>query len=209
MKFPGRQVISVLLPLFTLPFSLFATGCSTPATLTVRSTERKCSYAQTFSQAFASHTEDGTHEFILVADDAIRSAPKETGGPLQPVEKTPLRQVVYIRVLWQPLTGIEPGVGTNASIDWFVFGDTAGSGNDMLEYQGTAMARIDVGGKGATKVTLREGTLKPRAARGTLTDPIGVGRLSGTFTAVNNPARVQELLAAARARTADASADAQ
>ena len=79
----------------------------------------------------------------------------------------------------------------------------------MLEYQGAAYATIKDGRGDTKQVTLRDGTLKPRNARGALTDPIGVGRLAGTFTAVRNPHRVQELLAAARARTLDASAAAR
>jgi hypothetical protein len=211
MKFPGRQVVSLLLPFFALPFSLFVTGCSSsPATLTVRSNERNVSYAQTFSQAFAAQSEDGTHEFVLVSDDAVKSAPKDPGAPLQPIEHTPLRQVVYIRVLWQPLNGVERGVAKNASLDWFVFANTAGGSDDVLEYQGTACATVKaVNGGEATTVTLHDGALEPHAARGDLTDPVGPARLQGRFTAVKNPHRVQELLAAARARTAEASAAAR
>jgi hypothetical protein len=208
MKLSGHAV-SLLLPFFALPFSFFVSGCATsPATLTVRAVETKATYAQNFTQAFASRTEDGTHEFILVADDAVKSAPKRPGGPLKPVTRTPLRQVVYVRVLWQPMNGIEPGATSNASVDWFVFADTVGGAADMLEYHGTAFAQISNASGDGKKVKIRDGTLKPRVARGALSDPIGIGRLEGTFVAVKNPHRVQELLAAARARTADASADA-
>ena len=205
----GRNVTVLLLPFFVLPFSLFVGGCSAPATLTVRSTERKAAYAQNFTQVFAGRTEDGTHEFILVADDAIKSAPAKAGGTLKPVTQTPLRQVVYVRVLWKPLNGVERGVTSNASIDWFVFGNTAGGAGDMIEYQGTAFATIKDAAGDAVKVTIRDGTIKPTNARGALTDPIGVGRLDGTFIATRNPHRVQELLAATRARTLDASAAAR
>ena len=107
------------------------------------------------------------------------------------------------------LNNVERGATNNAAVSWFVFGDTAGGAADMLEYKGTAFATIKDGPGDTFKVKLHEGTLQPCAARGALTDPIGVGKLEGTFTAVQNPHRVQELLAAARARTADASAAAR
>jgi hypothetical protein len=182
-------------------------GCAhAPATLTVQSARLEAAYAQQFSQAFASRTEDGTQEFILVADDAIKNAPREPGGPLTPVTKTPLRQVVHVRVLWEPMNGAEKTVTRNASISWLVFTDTAAATAGIREYQGTAFASLRQSGGGATRVTLRNGTLRSHAARGGLSDPIGVGKLEGTFTAIQNPARVRELLTAARARTAEASA---
>jgi hypothetical protein len=183
-------------------------GCAqTPSILTVQSAKRNVAYSQQFGQAFASRTEDGAHEFILVADDAIRSAPREPGGPLTPVAKTPLRQVVHVRVLWEPLNGVEETVTRNASISWFVFTDTAAGTVGIREYQGTAYASVDsASGGNATRVTLRHGTLKPYSSRGSLSDPIGMGKLEGTFTAIRNPNRVRELLAATRARTAEASA---
>lgn len=211
MKSP-RHHAAGMLPIVTVivAAALLAGGCAgSPAKLTVRSTQRKALYAQHFTQAFASQTEDGTHEFILVADDAIKSAPRHPGGPLQPVTRTPLRQVVYVRVMWAPLNGVERDVTRNATIDWYVFGDTAGGATDMLQYQGTAYARIKEAAGDAKQVTISEGTIKPHAARGGLSDPIGIGRLEGRFKAVENPHRVQELLAAARARTLDASAAAR
>ena len=196
--------------LFPLLAISFATGCATsPATLTVRSTERQAAYAQNFTQAFASETEDGTQEFILVSDDAVKRTAHDPGGVLRPVGQTPLRQVVYVRVLWKPLNGVEKGITSNASVDWYVFGNTSGTATDMLSYQGTAFANIKDGRGETKKVTLREGTIKPTAARGALTDPIGIGRLQGNFVAVQNPHRLHELLAAARARSADASAAAR
>jgi len=211
MMFAVRFLAGRLLPILLLGISLLTVGCATsPATLTVRSHERKISYAQTFSQAFASQTEDGTHEFVLVSDDAVKCPTDQAGAPLQPVRKTPLRQVVYIRVLWQPLNGVERGVAKNASLDWFVFANTTTASNDLLEYQGSAFATLKPakGGEAMT-VTVRDGQLTPHAARGALTDPVGPARIQGRFTAVKNPHRVQELLAAARARTAEASAAAR
>lgn len=196
--------------LFLASMALVCPGCAqSPSILTVQSAKRDVSYSQQFGQAFASRTEDGAHEFILVADDAIRSAPREPGGPLTPAAKMPLRQVVHVRVLWKPLNGVEETVTRNASISWFVFTDTASGAIGTREYQGTAYASVSPAARGsATRVTLRHGTLKPSASRGSLSDPIGMGKLEGTFTAIRNPDRVRELLAAARARTAEASASA-
>jgi hypothetical protein len=45
--------------------------------------------------------------------------------------------------------------------------------------------------------------------RGGLTDPIGPARIEGSFTAVNDPVRLREVLTSTRARTAAAVSVAQ
>jgi hypothetical protein len=179
-------------------------GCAAaPATLTVRSTQHRAAYAQTFRQAYAGRTDDGTYEFLLVADDAARAtAQTKPGQPLEPVAQTPLRQVVYLKVLWRPIGGTDSGAANNATLDWYVFSDAPSARGDLLQYRGTAFVSVTPRDQ-KTRVTVRDGTIMPRAARGGLSDPIGVARLSGSFTAVANDARLEALLAATRARVTD------
>ena len=199
--------------IFLFPCSLLlVTGCSHNAQLVVRSDAKKVAYAQTFSQAVADRSEDGTFQFVLIADDArprearepaVNLTKKSTGRRLDPSATMPLHQVVYVKVLWRPMNGTDRSIGSNASLEWYVLSDTAGGSGDLLEYQGTAFVMVDPNDD-ATKVKIRGGMIKPRAVRGGLTDPIGPARIEGSFTAVNDPARLHELLTATRARTAAA-----
>ena len=189
-----------------IPLVLIAllVGCAAPpAQMTVSSSKANVSYAQTFQQAYAGRTDDGTYEFLLVADDAARAAAAEPkpGQPIGPMTAPPLRQVVYLKVLWRPMTGTDATAANNASVEWYVLSDTSSGQSDLLQYQGTAFVSVTPKGNIA-KVDVRNGTMSPCAARGTLHDPVGVARLNGSFTAVANDDRLEELLAATRARTA-------
>jgi hypothetical protein len=117
----------------------------------------------------------------------------------------PLHQVVHVKVLWRPMDGTDRNIGSNAAVGWYVLSSTAGGSSDLLEYAGSAFVRVtpkdDV-----MKVSIRGGDIRPRSVRGALTDPIGPARIEGNFIAVTDPARVHEVLAATRARTAAATA---
>jgi hypothetical protein len=201
----------VRLSFFVLPFSFFlAAGCSSHApTLVVHSDSRKCSYAQSFSQAVAERTEDGTFQFVLVADDVRppdQKHSKKDPAPskrLDPSTATPLHQVVYLKVLWRPMGGTDRSIGSNSALDWYVLSDSAGGSRDLLEYTGSAFVTVNPKDD-VTKVSIHGGTIKPRSVHGGLTDPIGPARIEGSFTAVNDPARLREVLNATRARTAAA-----
>lgn len=172
---------------FLFPFSFFVVaGCNTaPASLMLRPANQKIAYAKTFERAYAGHTADGSCAYVLVSD----AAPKNEC----------MRQLVYVKLHWRPMSGTRDSVAANACIDWYVMGD-AGS-DDLLLYQGAASVTIDPGDK-ATRVTIRSGDLKPSVTRGNLSDPLGSARVSGTFVAINNDARVHELLDSTRARIA-------
>ena len=77
----------------------------------------------------------------------------------------PLHQVVHVKVLWRPLDGTDPSVGSNASLVWYVLSDTAEGEGDLLEYQGSAYVEVDPKDD-VTKVTIHDGTIKPRPAAG-------------------------------------------
>ena len=97
--------------------------------------------------------------------------------------------------------GMRDAVVTNAAIDWYVMNNTVEGGDDMLEYQGAGFVTVDTSDTTA-KVTIRTADLRPTQARGSLTDPIGPARVTGTFVAQQDNERLQDLLAAIRARSA-------
>jgi len=198
-------------PLLLALSLLLAGGCSSQAgQLVVKSDTKKVAYAQKFSQAVAERTEEGMYQFVLVADDKPRDGAasgtrkkQSPGKRLDPADTMPLHQVVYVKVLWRPMDGTDRSIGSNAALRWYVLSDTANGAVDLLEYTGSAFVMVNPKDD-ETKVSIRAGSIKPGAIRGGLTDPIGPARIEGSFTAVNDPARLHELLAATRARTAAA-----
>jgi hypothetical protein len=204
---PGTKLC--LFTLCTLLFSLCALpGCSSkPATLVLHPTAKHVAYAQSFTQCYAGRADDGSPMFLLVADDttAADRATDRKGGkpgdPLRPAADSPLRQVVYIKVLWRPLSGIRESLATNAAIDWYVMSNTVEGRDDLLLYQGAGYVTVNPGDD-ASKVTIQSAELRPTQSHGNLQDPIGPAGLTGTFTAVRDDARLRELLAATRDRTA-------
>src|SRR4029453_12070941 len=107
----------------------------------------------------------------LISDDArpqnkpraqlVSSKPDK---PLDPSVTMPLRQVVHVKVLWRPLNCTDRSVGSNAALEWFVLSDTAEGEGDLLEYKGSAYVEVDPKDD-VTKVTIHDGTIKPRAVR--------------------------------------------
>ena len=210
--------LALRLSLLFLPFSFALAGCSSKTpTLVVHSDAKKVAYAQTFSQAVAGQTEDGAFQFVLVSDDARppaapkRLSLKKDPDPtprLDPSANMPLHQVVYVKVLWRPMTGTDRSIGSNAAVDWYVLSDTAGGTRDLLEYSGSAFVTVTPKGD-VTKVAIRGGSIRPRSVLGGFTDPIGPARIEGSFTAINDGARLREVLTATRARTAAAAVSAR
>lgn len=191
------------LPFFLLPLSFcLAQGCAAkPASLVLHPAGKNIAYAQNFAQAYAGKTDDGSTAFLLVSDDAGAAAPAaKPGAPLRPSAEQPLRQVVYIKVLWRPLSGTRESAATNAAIDWYVLSNTVEGGDDLLLYQGAGYVTVDPGDK-ATKVNIRSADLKPTLSVGHLADPIGRARLTGSFAAPRDNRRLHELLTATRSRT--------
>jgi hypothetical protein len=205
MKKNTRSRTAILCSFFAIPFSFFlAAGCSsTPASLTLRPAGKDTVFAKTFDRAYAGHMADGSDAFVLVSDEApaVRAASKSAGPIKASSTSAPLRQLVFVKLLWRPMNGMRDSAAANASITWYVMNDAADGGDDLLVYQGAGYATVDPG-EATTGVTIRSGDLKPSASRGSLKDPIGPAQISGSFVAVNNDARARELLQDARSRTA-------
>ena len=164
-------------------------GCSSSkSNLTLRSIEDGQKYSQRFSKAYATRGSAGNYDIVLLKDS---KAENEEGSECD------VRQVMHVRVLWQPLPGAKPDhpSATNAVLHWYVLGENGGddAAAGFVEYEGAGFVVIDRSGKTA-KLSIRNASLKPTGAHGAVCDPIGPTRLSGTVVARMNQARVNELL---------------
>jgi hypothetical protein len=200
MRFPFAGAIRF----FVLPVSmLLLVGCATgPAVLTLHSNSRDVPFAQMFNEAYASLSEEGMYEFVLVSDGAQPNSASDPRKPIAPAAQAPLRQVVCIKVLWRPVQfgrSSDP-ITANATIDWYVMTSTVEGGSDLLHYEGAGYALVNPGDD-VTTLDLRTADIKPRTVRG-MTDPIGPAVVTGKFTAINNPLRVSELQSSTRQRAA-------
>jgi len=186
---------------FTLSLPFLAVGCAGGSTnLTVTSLQNHQTYQQHFSKAYAGKSENGDFDVVLV---------KEAGDKSNGLG---LRQVMHVRMLWKPMKGakLDHPTATNATIDWYVFGDAVGDdrvgSGGMVAYTGAAFVNVDRTGDQAT-ITIRNATLRPTTRQGGLTDPIGPARLAGTVVARTGRAeQVRDLLAEAEQASAHVSA---
>src|SRR5215204_501789 len=136
-----RLIITLFGITFALSFALALGGCAQPSQLTLRAVKHDVQLRQNFSQAYAGRGDTGEELFVLVADDADRPAPSnsaerhEATGPLRAsASATTLRQVVYVKVLWRTMNGVDRNCPTaNAAIDWYVLSNSATGQNDLLQ----------------------------------------------------------------------------
>ena len=166
------------------------TGCATDNSADLRLTcvESKKAYSQQFPDAYVSKGADGDTEVVLVSD----AKAADTGADV--------RQVMHVKVLWRPQKGTKQSHPsyTNAALHWYVFNENPAGGSaapDVLEYTGAGFVTL-ADAAGGTQVTIRNATLKPSATEnGSLSDPVGPARLTGTFVAKRSAKRVNDLLA--------------
>jgi hypothetical protein len=152
-------------------------------------------FLQGFQQAYAGRDSHGNYDIVLIQEPLADAKPVEPGAPLQASAEQPLRHVVHIRVFWRPLHGArnDNPAATNASINWYVLGETTRLRKDMVHYEGAGF--VDIATKANTaKVIIRSATLKPTEQRGNLADSLGPSQLRGKFTARLDAERTRELL---------------
>jgi hypothetical protein len=192
---------------FVLPFlvslAFLTVGCAGGSTnLTVTSLKDHQTYQQRFSKAYAGRSENGDFDVVLVNEEG-----QNADGP-------GVRQVMHVRVLWKPMKGakLDHPTATNATIDWYVFGDTAGNGDGqpasggMVAYTGAAFVNVEKSG-GVARLDVRNATLRPTTRQGGLTDPIGRAKMQGTIVArTGRREEVRDLLAEAEQASAHVSA---
>jgi hypothetical protein len=191
---PRWTLLLALLPAWVL------TGCATTpqSTLTVTSVQSQQTFKPQFDSAYASRSAEGDYDVVLTGDAGPAGAAGED-----------VRQVMHVRVVYRPMRGtrLDHPSATNASIRWYVLGSRPG---DVVEYTGAGFVTVKPAAVGdGVEVNVRNASLRPVAAGGNLTDPLGPTTVEGTFQARDNPERVGELLAqvaAASGATRSASA---
>jgi hypothetical protein len=166
--------------------------------LTLESAQRHQSFVQQFSGAYLSRETDGDVNIVLV-DSA---AQKRLDGK---ADDAPTRQVMHLRILWNPKRDqkADHQSASNATVHWYVMGNTPASEADVLEYAGTAFVSID--DSSPAELQIRNATVHPVACRGDLCDPVGPSILYGTIHAQQDGRRVREVLTQVRTVVATAS----
>src|SRR5437763_14363361 len=126
------------MPLIRLPlrlFALLATGCSTPSSsLILHPLSSSKDFSQKFKQSFACHNDDGSFEFLMIADEADQPQKHRAGAPLTPSHDMPLRQVVYAKLLRLPMRrNIAATSVSNASVEWNILPNSPEHPADSLK----------------------------------------------------------------------------
>ena len=187
-----RIVVCLLGALLALPLC----ACSTEhASLCMTSLDEKHDFTQVFDKAYFRRDAMGDSDLVLVQSNASTGSVAPDGAPAP-------RQIVHIRIFWKPLFGTKADhpASTNASVRWCLLGAGPDAG-DFLEYGGSGLVVLDSGNDTAT-ATIRTAWMKTVAARGNMVDPLGPSMLSGQVKAVNDPARVDALLAELKSASA-------
>lgn len=198
-----RALLAAAAPLLVLLIGAGPLACARGgAELRLTSIEKNAAYLQTFSNAYVSKAGNGGAEIVLIEDQSVRGA--ADAGDAVPAASdaaapTAVRQVMHLKILWKPQRGAKQSHPsyTNAGLHWYVFTQPAASGAapDVLEYRGAGFVTLTETAAG-TEVTIKHATVKPVGTpRGSLTDPVGPARLTGTFLAKQSPKRVNALLA--------------
>jgi hypothetical protein len=185
---PSRRPLPATL--LALAFALFTTGCAGPTTqLTVRSLDRRQTYQQRFDSAYAGRSEQGDYDVVLV----------KGGGSV--------REVMHVRVLWKPMKGtkLDHPSATNAVIDWIVWDGSQGpdGGGAFIAYTGAGFVDLSRSGDTA-KLDIRNATLSPTSRHGSMNDPLGRTKLTGTVVARTNRDQVDALLSQVQSTVAAA-----
>jgi hypothetical protein len=164
--------------------------------LTLQSLEHGQTFTHAFSKAYVSRDRDGDVDLVLLDRAAERAMIGMSG-------EMPIRQVMHLRVLWNPKRDqkAEHNSASNATVHWYVMGNTPESAADVLEYAGTAFVLVDDSGNGS-ELTIRNAKIRPVACRGYLQDPVGTSVFQGTIRATENRQRVREALATIRTAVA-------
>ena len=199
-----RALLAATAPLLLLVVAGAPMGCARGgAELRLTSLEKNAAYLQSFSNAYVSKAGNGGSEIVLINEQSVRGTPGTEAGDAVPAAAgsatTAVRQVMHLRILWKPQRGAKQSHPsyTNAGLHWYVFTQPAagGAAPDVLEYRGAGFVTLAETAAG-TEVTIKNATVKPVGTpSGSLTDPVGPARLTGTFLAKQSPKRVNALLA--------------
>ena len=201
-----RQLVILVAGLFA------AAGCSGSRSgqLVLTPDQSGRNLSQKFSEAYATQNDDGSFEFVLIADDPDRREQEQTqkrnapGAPLEPSSVSPLRQLVHVKIPWLPERGnISETIVSNAAVDWYILSDVPDRQQDVIQYSGAGFGLAYPSDK-TIDLNLKSAKLKPQIVRGGLKDPLGHFQLTGDIRARRDSARVRDLVADARRRISPA-----
>ena len=171
--------------LLALALAFAGLGCAGTGgnRLTVRSLDRRQTYQQQFSKAYAGRSDRGDFDVVLVKEGDVR-------------------QVMHVRVLWKPMKGtkLDHPTATNATLDWIVWD---GADGGFIAYTGAGFVNLQRSGNTA-RLDIRNATLSPTVRDGAINDPIGRVKVSGTVVARTNREKLGDVLAQAEHTTAHA-----
>jgi hypothetical protein len=192
IRLPGTAVSPSPLLAFALALLLLLiSGCTSHGgTLELEPANSDRVLTQNFSNAYVTQSSGGEYEVVLV--DHAEYKRQNSKKPLQSQPLAPTRQVMHLHLYWRPLTDLTRSpAAVNAAIDWYVLGSDAAG--DVVLYEGAGVVTVEGSGK-QRRITIADGTVRPRESRGAMQDPVGNSRISGTFTADVNRTRVREIL---------------
>ena len=181
------------------PVALVAGCSSTPPQqeLTLQSAEHNQTFIQQFSSAYLSREGDGDVDVVLID----RAAQQHLAGQQS---AAPTQQIMHLRILWNPKRDqkADHNSASNATVHWYVMGNTPATETDVLEYAGTAFVSID--DSSPAELTIRNAAVHPVACRGGLCDPVGPSIISGTIFARRDAKAVRQALTGIRTAVAAA-----
>lgn len=193
-----RRLGALLLPTLLLG----GAGCASQSgqQLTVQCQRQGRAFSQGVAAAYLSRAGDGDTDIVL-----LDSSSKQCMDGVRC--DAPVRQVMHIRVLWNPARDLKAdhSSASNATIHWYVMGNTPDSGADVLEYAGTGFVLLDDTDAG-TELTIRSAAVRAVACHGKLCDPVGPSNIHGAVHVVSDQQRVR--LALSQVRTAVGAASA-
>jgi len=183
--------------LFLFTVALAATGCGTTApVVSVNRVTDHTEFKQTFARAYTTRDSAGDYQIVLIDDPLDLPTHEQPGAPLKQQHAAPIRQILHIQMLWRPKQGTQPdsAAATNASLHWYVIGDTTAGGPSFIHYAGTAFVAVIPNGPGV-EATVKRGLLKKVDERGQLKDPLEEFTLETKFDAVTDDAAARRIIA--------------
>ena len=158
-----------------------------PADVTVNS--------QTFTSGYISNINSGEADMVLVYDP-VETMDRKTGpGPIQPLPSAPMRQWLHIHINWRPESKMGAGhpASVNASLDWYILNGDDFKTGEWLYYGGAGYVLVSDGGR-IKAIDIVDAEMVPRNRQGNMSDPIGSVRVHGRLGAVQNEAKLEDLM---------------
>ncbi len=193
----GRSTFAFLPRFLTvLCLALLLIGCGGPGIPVVVSPVDSEKRAEViFTRAYYEPTQSGEDQIVLVADPVDEPLNAKPGEPIPPAKGPPLWQVLHIDLHWRNAASGNPDspVASNASLNWYVYGNPTGTAAGFLHYAGPGSARVSTDSTGAT-VEVQSDIMELQEQHGQLRNPFTTFRISSRFHALTDPARLHKVM---------------